>query len=117
MAADHVVGDTPAFVAAAKAAAAGRPGRRIMTLGITPTAPATGYGYIRGGAALAGAAGDHAVERFVEKPDHDGALRLIDEGALWNSGYFLFRADVMLAELEAHARRSWRPRARRSMRP
>jgi mannose-1-phosphate guanylyltransferase/mannose-6-phosphate isomerase len=103
MAADHVIGDTPAFVAAAQAAAAGARAGAIMTLGITPTAPATGYGYIRVGAALSGGAGNHAVERFVEKPDHAGALRLIDEGALWNSGYFLFRADVMLAELEAHA--------------
>ncbi|MGU3359178.1 mannose-1-phosphate guanylyltransferase/mannose-6-phosphate isomerase [Methylobacterium sp. M6A4_1b] len=103
MAADHVIGDTPAFVAAAEAAAAGARAGAIMTLGITPTAPATGYGYIRVGAGLAGGAGNHAVERFVEKPDRDGALRLIDEGALWNSGYFLFRADVMLAELEAHA--------------
>lgn len=102
LAADHVIGDTPAFVEAARHAAAGARAGQIMTLGITPTAPATGYGYIRVGTALDGASGNHRVERFVEKPDQAGAERLIAEGALWNSGYFLFRADVMLAELEAH---------------
>ncbi|WP_264051336.1 mannose-1-phosphate guanylyltransferase/mannose-6-phosphate isomerase [Methylobacterium flocculans] len=102
LAADHVIGDTPAFVEAARHAAAGARAGQIMTLGITPTAPATGYGYIRVGTALEGASGNHRVERFVEKPDRAGAERLIAEGALWNSGYFLFRADVMLAELEAH---------------
>ncbi|WP_264049566.1 mannose-1-phosphate guanylyltransferase/mannose-6-phosphate isomerase [Methylobacterium flocculans] len=102
LAADHVIGDTPAFVEAARHAAAGARAGQIMTLGITPTAPATGYGYIRVGAALDGASGNHRVEHFVEKPDRAGAERLIAEGALWNSGYFLFRADVMLAELEAH---------------
>jgi mannose-1-phosphate guanylyltransferase/mannose-6-phosphate isomerase len=102
MAADHVIGDAPAFVEAAWAAAAGARAGQIMTLGITPTTPATGYGYIRVGGALDGASGNHRVERFVEKPDRAGAERLIAEGALWNSGYFLFRADVMLAELEAY---------------
>ncbi len=72
LAADHVIGDTPAFVEAARAAAAGARAGQIMTLGITPTAPATGYGYIRVGAALDGAGGNHRVERFVEKPDRTG---------------------------------------------
>ena len=103
LAADHVIGDAPAFVAAAQAAAIGARAGRIMTLGIEPTGPATAYGYIRRGARLDGVPGAYAVERFVEKPDRDGAERLIGEGALWNSGYFLFRADVMLAELEARA--------------
>ncbi|MCJ2082832.1 mannose-1-phosphate guanylyltransferase/mannose-6-phosphate isomerase, partial [Methylobacterium sp. J-090] len=103
LAADHVIGDTAAFVAAAEAAAIGARTGRIMTLGIEPTGPATAYGYIRRGAPLDGVPDAYAVERFVEKPDRDGAERLIGEGALWNSGYFLFRADVMLAELEARA--------------
>jgi len=101
LAADHVIGDTPAFVAAAKAAAIGARAGRIMTLGIEPTGPATAYGYIRRGSPLDGVPGAYAVERFVEKPDRAGAEGLIGAGALWNSGYFLFRADVMLAELEA----------------
>jgi mannose-1-phosphate guanylyltransferase/mannose-6-phosphate isomerase len=106
LAADHVVGDTPAFVAAAKAAAVAARDGCIMTLGITPTAPATAYGYIQMGDPLpgaAGASGAHAIARFLEKPDAARAEGLIAEGALWNSGYFLFRADVMLDELRAHA--------------
>ncbi|MGN7125851.1 mannose-1-phosphate guanylyltransferase/mannose-6-phosphate isomerase [Methylorubrum thiocyanatum] len=103
MAADHVIEDAAAFARAAREAALGARLGQIMTLGITPTRPATEYGYIRTGGALPDAPGLFRVERFVEKPDAAGAERLIGEGALWNSGYFLFRADVMLAELKAHA--------------
>ncbi|MFJ7834269.1 mannose-1-phosphate guanylyltransferase, partial [Methylobacterium sp. NPDC097213] len=103
MAADHVIEDAAAFASAAQHAARGARLGQIMTLGITPTRPATEYGYIRTGNALPDAPGLHRVERFVEKPDAAGAERLIGEGALWNSGYFLFRADVMIAELETHA--------------
>jgi len=103
MAADHVIEDAAAFGRAAREAALGARLGQIMTLGITPTRPATEYGYIRTGGALPDAPGLFRVERFVEKPDAAGAERLIGEGALWNSGYFLFRADVMLAELKAHA--------------
>jgi len=115
MAADHVIGDTQAFRAAVAAAAHGARAGAVMTLGIQPTRPATDYGYIRRGSPLAGAGAAQdpgqdlghgpacTVERFVEKPDAAGAERLIAEGALWNSGYFLFRADVMLAELETFA--------------
>ncbi|MEE7457964.1 mannose-1-phosphate guanylyltransferase/mannose-6-phosphate isomerase [Methylorubrum populi] len=103
MAADHVIEDAAAFAQAAQHAALGARLGQIMTLGITPIRPATEYGYIRTGTSLADAPGLHRVERFVEKPDAAGAERLIGEGALWNSGYFLFRADVMIAELEAHA--------------
>ena len=103
MAADHVIGEPEAFRAAVAAAAVGARAGQIMTLGIEPTRPATDYGYIRRGAPLGQAPGAYAVERFVEKPDAAGAETLIADGALWNSGYFLFRADVMLEELEAHA--------------
>ncbi|TXM64546.1 mannose-1-phosphate guanylyltransferase/mannose-6-phosphate isomerase [Methylobacterium sp. WL12] len=103
MAADHVIGDVPAFASAVRAAAVGARAGYTMTLGVEPTRPATDYGYIRRGAALPEAAGAFAVARFVEKPDAEGAAALIADGALWNSGYFLFRADLMLAELEAHA--------------
>ncbi|KAB7782542.1 mannose-1-phosphate guanylyltransferase/mannose-6-phosphate isomerase [Methylorubrum populi] len=103
MAADHVIEDAAAFARAAREAALGARLGQIMTLGITPTRPATEYGYIRTGGALPDAPGLFRVERFVEKPDAAGAERLIAEGALWNSGYFLFRADVMIAELKAHA--------------
>jgi len=103
LAADHVIGDVPAFTAAAQAAAVGARAGQIMTLGIEPTRPATDYGYIRRGTPLPGSEALFRVERFVEKPDAAGAERLIADGALWNSGYFLFRADVMIAELETHA--------------
>ncbi|GJD41664.1 MULTISPECIES: mannose-1-phosphate guanylyltransferase/mannose-6-phosphate isomerase [Methylobacterium] len=103
LAADHVIGDTAAFVDAARAAAVGAQAGRIMTLGIEPTAPSTAYGYIRKGASIDGVEGAYEVGRFVEKPNRHGAESLIADGALWNSGYFLFRADVMLAELETYA--------------
>ncbi|TXM91938.1 mannose-1-phosphate guanylyltransferase/mannose-6-phosphate isomerase [Methylobacterium sp. WL116] len=103
LAADHVIGDTEGFRQAVAEAAEGARRGMIMTLGIEPTRPARDYGYIRPGAGLEELPGLHTVERFVEKPDLAGAERLIAEGALWNAGYFLFRADTMIAELEAHA--------------
>jgi len=101
MAADHVVPDTQAFVDAVRRAAEGARAGYTMTLGIEPDRPATDYGYIRRGEPIAEAAGAARVARFVEKPTRAGAEALIADGALWNSGYFLFRADLMLAELEA----------------
>ena len=99
LAADHVVTEPAKFIAlcpdAARAAAAGR----IVTLGIKPTSPATGYGYIRVGAPIAAAPGAFEVEAFVEKPDEEKARRYIAEGCLWNSGNFIFRADVMKNEI------------------
>jgi len=80
--------------AAAVAAAAGR----IVTFGICPSAPATSYGYIRPGAKLNGSA-VLGVEAFVEKPDVATAARYVADNYLWNSGNFMFRADVMLDEI------------------
>lgn len=73
----------------------------LVTFGITPEAPETGYGYIQMGALC----GDrvHAVERFVEKPDAVNAQRMLEEGGhAWNAGTFLFRADSYLAAMERH---------------
>ena len=106
LAADHAVGDDAAFLAAVRAASLGAQAGHIMTLGIVPTSPSTAYGYVQPGSGLAGPAGDagaRILEHFLEKPKPDRAARLIAEGALWNSGYFLFRADVMLEELRAYA--------------
>jgi mannose-1-phosphate guanylyltransferase / mannose-6-phosphate isomerase len=103
MAADHVVPDPAAFVEAVRRAGAGARAGYTMTLGIEPDRPSSAYGYIRRGEPLAEVSGAARVARFVEKPDLAGAEALIAEGALWNSGYFLFRADLMLAELEAFA--------------
>jgi mannose-1-phosphate guanylyltransferase/mannose-6-phosphate isomerase len=98
LAADHVILDVDEFratcAAGLKAAAAGH----IVTFGITPTAPKTSYGYIRRGQPVAGDA-VFAVAAFVEKPNAETAARYVAEGYLWNSGNFLFRADVLLAEL------------------
>lgn len=98
---DHVIDDHAAFAAAAaKAAEAARAGD-LVTFGITPTAPRTGFGYIAQGAEVS--PGVHRVERFVEKPDRDRAAELIGEGALWNAGIFCFRADAALREIGEYA--------------
>jgi len=98
-ASDHVVTRSAEFhvvcVSAAQAAQRGF----IVTLGIKPTEPAIGYGYIRPGAAIAD--GAQKIEAFVEKPDRETAERYVAAGYLWNSGNFFFRADTMLEELQA----------------
>ena len=106
LAADHLIGDDKAFLDAVRQSRPGAQAGHIMTLGLVPTYPATAYGYIQPGEVLPGAAGEvgaRVVQRFLEKPDATRAAGLIAEGALWNSGYFLFRADVMLDEMRAHA--------------
>jgi len=95
LAADHVIDDPAAFAAVCSAAAPAA-AERIVTFGVRPARPATEYGYIRAGAALG--ADVFEVERFVEKPDAATAQRYVAEGYLWNSGNFLFRAQLLLAE-------------------
>ncbi len=101
LAADHVFKDEKGFARlcaqAGKAAEAGE----IVTFGVKPDHPATGYGYIQPGAPLAADPKIRRVERFVEKPSQEKAQTLIESGYLWNSGNFVFRADVMLGELKA----------------
>jgi len=103
LAADHAVADLPALHAAlAQASVAARAGR-IVTFGMTPTAPETGYGYIEAGEELAEAPGVRKVVRFVEKPDAPTAERFLAGGRhLWNSGMFVATAATLLAELERH---------------
>jgi len=98
VAADHVVTDVAAFSFACRI---GRdaPGDSIVTFGIRPDRPATEYGYIRPGNAIA--ADLFAVEKFVEKPDAAAAKRYIGDGYLWNSGNFMFRAGAFLDEYRA----------------
>jgi len=96
LAADHVVNDAEAFVAACRTALPAAVEGRIVTFGVRPFQPTTEYGYIRPGAALGG--GCYAVERFVEKPDQATAVGYVAQGYLWNSGNFMFRADVLLSE-------------------
>ncbi len=95
---DHVVTNPPEFATAvARAALAARQGH-IVTFGITPSSAETGYGYIQCGPGLSN--GVNRVKRFAEKPDSATAQKYLASGDyLWNSGMFVFRADVMLAEL------------------
>ena len=104
MAADASITDTGALhQALAIAARAARAGR-IVTFGMKPTAPETGYGYIEQGPVLANSPGVHEVARFVEKPDAATAVRLSTDGKhLWNSGMFVFTAATLLREMERHA--------------
>ena len=93
---DHVIADQGAFHAAVQVAAQAAASGKLVTFGIVPTGPETGYGYIKA------AAGDgaRAVERFVEKPDLATASDYVASGQyLWNSGMFLFRASRYLEEL------------------
>lgn len=101
---DHVVGDADTFAAAvAVAAEAARLGS-IVTFGMAPTGPETGYGYVHRGAGLDGMEGAFQVRRFVEKPDAaTAATYLADGGYFWNSGMFVFRADMLIAEMDRHA--------------
>src|SRR6185295_14790997 len=99
--ADHVVAKPDAFHAAiARAAPIAR--ERIVTFGITPDRPATGYGYIKRGVELAD--GVFAIDAFREKPDAATAQSYLDEGGhSWNAGIFLFASKVLLQEFAASA--------------
>ncbi|MGB0670450.1 MAG: mannose-1-phosphate guanylyltransferase/mannose-6-phosphate isomerase [Rhodospirillales bacterium] len=98
---DHVIRDTSAFAAAVVIAKQAADRGLLVTFGIEPEGPETGYGYIHAGEAIAGLAGCHRVERFIEKPDRARAEALLAEGGhAWNSGMFLFRARRFLEELE-----------------
>src|SRR5471032_600804 len=98
LAADHIILDVPHFRATCLAGREAADAGRIVTFGIKPTEPKTSYGYILPGAPI-GSGGVHAVKSFVEKPDAATAARYVRDGYLWNSGNFLFRADILLAEL------------------
>jgi mannose-1-phosphate guanylyltransferase len=100
--ADHAIGDETAFQAAVQAAMdAAHACKRLVTLGIQPTRPETGYGYIEVGRAEL-APGVFPVTRFVEKPNAEVASELFESGNhLWNSGMLFFDLPVWLSELEA----------------
>ena len=98
LAADHVMLDPELFVQACQPGREAADAGHIVTFGVKPTQPKTSYGYILRGKPL-GPKGAYKVKKFVEKPDAATAARYIAGGYLWNSGNFLFRADVLLAEL------------------
>lgn len=104
--ADHHIGRPEAFREALAAAARLAEAGSIATIGIRPSRPETGYGYLKLGPRLVARGrgkkklGAHKVERFVEKPDVVTAARYLADGSyLWNSGIFVFRADVILEEI------------------
>lgn len=96
LAADHVVRDNAAFVAACREGLVAADAGRIVTFGVTPERAATEYGYINPGEAVSGKV--RAVKEFVEKPDAAKAGEYVKAGYLWNSGNFMFRASVLLDE-------------------
>jgi mannose-1-phosphate guanylyltransferase / mannose-6-phosphate isomerase len=103
MPSDHWIPDTLALEASLLQAAQGAALGRLMTLGIKPLRPETGYGYIHEGAPIAGT-DCHEVQRFVEKPHLERAQEMLAHGGyLWNSGIFVFQTDSLLSELQAHA--------------
>ena len=100
--ADHLIEDTASLHRAIGIARTLAMSSRLVTFGIPPRSPETGYGYLQQGDEIAGGGVD--VVKFVEKPDLATAQRYVDEGDyLWNSGMFLFRASVFLKQLKIHA--------------
>ena len=97
LASDHFIADAAAFRRAVRASLAQARSGRIITFGVEPDTPHTGYGYIEKGQSLGD--GISAIAHFIEKPTHDVACGLLAKGCLWNSGNFLFRPDVMHAEI------------------
>ena len=105
LAADHLIEGDAAFGEAVHIAAGLARESRMVTFGVKPTAPETGYGYIEQGEAL-GAGGGYGVARFVEKPTLEVAQEyLAAERYLWNSGIFCFTVGAILDELKQHAPR------------
>lgn len=100
---DHAITNPVALYSTISAAVAAACEGSLITFGIAPEGPATGYGYIRYHPDAAGGP-LFAVERFVEKPDLETATRFVEDGGyLWNSGMFMFGANAFLGELETHA--------------
>jgi mannose-1-phosphate guanylyltransferase/mannose-6-phosphate isomerase len=99
---DHLINPDEALNTAVATAASAAANGALVTFGVTPTRPETGYGYIRRGAEAG--PGVFRVERFVEKPGREEAEKLVSDGGYtWNSGMFLFRASTFLNELSRYA--------------
>ncbi len=104
MPADHVISDVATFRVVVQRGAALADEGALVTLGVVPDSPATGYGYIREGEPLDEARSAFRLSRFVEKPDAATARTMVDSGDyLWNSGIFMMRASVWLEVLERHS--------------
>ena len=104
MAADAAIGNPQALTEALVSAVAAARAGRVVTFGMRPTAPETGYGYIEVGSAIASLPGVCELAAFVEKPDAARAAALVADGRhLWNSGMFVFTAATLIRELAEHA--------------
>jgi mannose-1-phosphate guanylyltransferase/mannose-6-phosphate isomerase len=104
MPSDHVIGDLAALHAAVGKASAAAETGLIVTLGVAPSRPDTGYGYIKQGDPIEGLDGARRIAQFVEKPDLPTAQAYIASGAFnWNAGIFIARADTLIAEFRQHA--------------
>lgn len=101
---DHVISPDESFrellLSAASCALAHQ---RLLTIGITPTRPETGYGYVKPGARLDTKFDAYEVQQFVEKPDREMATQYIQRGYLWNSGIFVWPVELFLDEVKLHA--------------
>lgn len=103
LAADHVVLDEDRFTEAVRLGREAAEKGNIVVFGLVPTEPRTSYGYINPGEMFSDNPDLRMVEAFVEKPDAPTAIGYLQKGYLWNSGNFLFRSDMMIAELATHA--------------
>lgn len=103
MPSDHVIGDIESFHRAVKLGLAAAAAGRLVTFGITPTGPETGYGYLEAGPAIEGAPGSYEVKRFTEKPELAKAREMVATGRhYWNGGIFMFRAGDLLDDAKRY---------------
>jgi len=101
--ADHLMQDESEFHNAARSAARLAQQGYVVTFGVVPTTPHTGYGYIRKGDSMDGTGSGFGLSEFVEKPAVDVAAEYVESGKwLWNSGMFMLRASAWLAEIDHH---------------
>ncbi|MBU1193802.1 MAG: mannose-1-phosphate guanylyltransferase/mannose-6-phosphate isomerase [Proteobacteria bacterium] len=104
--ADHVIENISEFHAAIAMGELFAQKGNLITFGVIPDSPETGYGYIKKGEVLDADTGAAKIEKFVEKPDRATAEKYLDSGAYcWNSGMFMFKTSVILEELETHSPR------------
>jgi mannose-1-phosphate guanylyltransferase/mannose-6-phosphate isomerase len=104
LSADHMIYDVNAFQSAVKTAIIMADQNRLVTFGVQPTHPETGYGYIKTDQLSSNIEGSFFVEKFVEKPDLKTAEEYIKAGGYyWNSGMFVFKTDTFLKELQIHS--------------
>ena len=100
---DHVIADVPAFQKALLSAAASAEQGYLVTFGIVPTFPATGYGYVKASDSGSDENGAFTLEKFVEKPCLEKAQEYLASGQYsWNSGMFVFKASTFIEELKTH---------------